>query len=126
MSSATFAKKIIVAGQVDDPKPPYGEVPTKIRAELNAYTDRDVLVRMEDLARRRRMLRPDVTDEELADYLALAENCDNFEQWLKFRRGAAVSGRSRGTIVWVLGTLAIVALLATGLLTAIALSVSGP
>jgi hypothetical protein len=124
MSSATFAEKLDSTRQVDNPKSLYGAVPAKIRAELNPDTDHDSLVRMEHLARRKRMLRPNVTDEELADYLALAANCDNFDQWLKLRRGVAVSGLSRGTIAWVLGTLAIVALLATGLIAAIAVSVS--
>jgi hypothetical protein len=123
MFSATFADKMNFALQVDGPKPIYSEVPAKIRAELNCDADHDVLVRMEDLAHKKRMLWPDVTDQELADYLALAENCDDFDRWLKFRRGAPVSRRSYATIAWLLGTFAIIALLATGLIAAIAVSV---
>jgi hypothetical protein len=104
---------------------PYSDIPALMRAELNADSDRDVLVRMQHLARKKLALRPDITEEELADYLALAENCENFEQWMKLRRGTEVAGPSRSTIAWVLGTMAIVALLTTGLIAAIAVTVSG-
>ncbi len=100
-------------------------VPAAIRAELNADTDRDVLIRMRHLARKKRMRKPEITDEEMADYLALAENCANFEHWLKFRRSGAEHRASRGTFTWLLSTLAIIGLLATGLIAAIAVSVSG-
>jgi excinuclease UvrABC helicase subunit UvrB len=103
----------------------YNEIPAAIRTELNADSDRDVLARMRHLARKKRMRQPNITDEEMADYLALAENCENFEQWLKSKRETLEPGPSRASIAWVLGTLAIVGLLATGLLTAIAVSVSG-
>lgn len=103
----------------------YDEIPAVIRAELNADSDRDVLVRMRYLARKKRMAQPDISDEQLADYLALAENCENFHQWLKFRRGAAGTGPSRGALAWMLGTLAIVGVLTAGLIAAIAISVSG-
>ncbi len=103
----------------------YDEIPTTIRVELNADSDRDVLVRMRHLARKKRMRQPDITDEEMADYLALAENCANFEQWLKSRRGAAEARPSRGSIAWALGIFAIVGVLTTGLIMAIAVSVSG-
>jgi len=101
------------------------EIPAIVRAELNADRDRDVLVRMQHLARKKRMHQPDITDEEMADYLALAENCENFEQWLRFRRAAADPGPSGSAIAWVLGTLAIVGVLTAGLIAAIAISVSG-
>jgi hypothetical protein len=100
-------------------------VPAAIQAELNADTDRDILIRMRHLARKKRMRQPDITDEEMADYLALAENCANFDHWLKFRRGATEHRASRGTFTWLLSTLAIIGLLATGLIAAIAVSVSG-
>ena len=99
-------------------------VPAAIRAELNADTDRDILIRMRHLARKKRMRQPEITDEEMADYLALAENCANFEHWLKVRRSATEHRASRGTFTWLLSTLAIIALLATGLIAAIAVSVS--
>jgi hypothetical protein len=38
-----------------------------IRAELNANLDRDLLVRMRHLARKRRMRRSEISDEEMAD-----------------------------------------------------------
>jgi hypothetical protein len=103
----------------------YNEIPAAIRAELNADGDRDVLVRMRYLARKKRMRQPNITDEEMANYLALAENCENFEQWLKSIPGTLEPVPSSASIAWVLGTLAIVGLLTTGLLTAIAVSVSG-
>jgi hypothetical protein len=103
----------------------YDEIPVAIRAELNADGDRDVLVRMRHLARKKRMRQPNITDKEMADYLALAENCENFEQWLKSRRGTLEHGSFRASIAWVLSTLAIVGLLTTGLIAAIAVSVSG-
>ncbi len=126
MSSVAFAQKSIFMGPVADPKPrSFDEIPAIVRAELNADSDRDVVVRMRHLARKKRMRQPDISDEEMADYLALAENCENFEQWLRFRRGAAEPGPSGGAIAWVLGTLAIVGVLTVGLIVAIAISVSG-
>ena len=123
VSSVAFAQFV---GPVADPKPrSYDEIPARVRAELNADSDRDVLVRMQHLARKKRMRQPDITDEEMADYMALAENCENFEQWLRFRREAAEPGLSGGAIAWVLGTLAIVGVLTAGLIAAIAISVSG-
>ena len=71
-------------------------VPAAIRAELNADTDRDVLIRMRHLARKKRMRKPEITDEEMADYLALAENCANFEHWFEGqteRHGASCVAR---------------------------------
>jgi hypothetical protein len=127
VSSVAFAQKSTFVGSMADPKPrSYDEIPAIIRAELNADSDRDVLVRMRHLARKKRMRQPDIADEEMADYLALAENCENFEQWLSFRRGTAERGPSRSFIAWALGTLAILGVLTIGLIVAIALSVSGP
>jgi len=103
----------------------YPDVPAHIVAELNADRDRDVLARMQHLAEKKRMRQPDISEAEMADYLALAENCQNLEQWLKFRRGAMEPANRRGAIAWALGALAIVALLTTGLIAAIAVSVSG-
>jgi hypothetical protein len=126
VSSVAMAEKAKSASQGVDLKPPrYGDIPALIRAELNADSDRDVLVRMQHLAQKKRAARPEITDEEMADYLALAENFENFDQWLKLRQGAAVAGPSRSTVAWVLGTLAILALLTTGLIAAIAVTVSG-
>jgi hypothetical protein len=126
VSSVALAEQSFFVGPAADSKPrSYGAIPAVVRAELNADSDRDVMVRMQHLARRKRMHQPDITDEEMADYLALAENCENFEQWLRFRRGAAEPGRSGRAIAWVLGTLAIVGVLTAGLIAAIAISVSG-
>lgn len=125
MSSMVLAQKSVVLGAVAELKPSYDEIPAAIRVELNADSDRDVLVRMRHLARKKRMRQPDISDEQMADYLALAENCENFEQWLKFRRGAVEPVASRGAIAWVLGTLAIIGVLTVGLIAAIAVSVSG-
>jgi hypothetical protein len=68
------------------PNGPHDEIPAVIRTELNAYWDRDMMVRMRHLARKKRMRQPDITDEELADYLALAEGSQNFAQWVSARR----------------------------------------
>lgn len=126
MSSVALAQNAFFVGPVAEVKTrSYDDIPGLIRAELNADSDREVMVRMQHLARKKRMSRPDITDEEMADYLALAENCENFEQWLKFRRGAMEPGPSRSVIAWVLGTLAIVAVLTAGLIATIAISVSG-
>ncbi|HLI63531.1 MAG TPA: hypothetical protein VKV05_09025 [Terriglobales bacterium] len=102
----------------------YEELPARIRAELNADSDRDLIDRMRYLAHKKRLRQPDITEEQMADYLALAENCENFEQWLKFRRSAKAPGASRGLLAWMLGTLAILGVLTAGLIAAIAISVS--
>ncbi len=125
MSSVAFAEKLSNAEVSRDPGESYPDVPAAIRAHLNAELDRDVLVRMQHLARKRRALRPEITEEQMADYLALAENCENFEQWLKLRQAGPLPPPARGTLAWVIGTLAILALLTTGLIAAIAVSVSG-
>jgi hypothetical protein len=64
----------------------YDEIPPVIRTELNAYTDRDTIIRMRHFARKKRISRPDITDEEMADYLALAEHFQNLEHWISARR----------------------------------------
>jgi len=125
VSSVAIADNSHFMGPAVERESSYDEIPAIIRTELNADSDRDVLVRMRHLARKKRMRQPDITDEQMADYLALAENCANFEQWLKSRRGAAEPRPSRGSIAWAMGTLAIVGLLTTGLIMAIAISVSG-
>jgi hypothetical protein len=125
VSSMAMAENSHFMGPLVDRESSYDEIPAAIRAELNADGDRDVLVRMRHLARKKRMRQPDITDEAMADYLALAENCANFEQWLKSRRGTAEPRPSRGSVAWALGTLAIVGLLSGGLIMAIAVSVSG-
>jgi hypothetical protein len=125
VSSVAFVENPMPTTAQADLNSRFDEIPAAIRAELNADTDRDVLVRMRHLAGKKRMRRPDITDEEMADYLSLAENCENFQQWLKSRRGASEPAATRGTLAWMLGTLAIIALLTTGLITAIAISVSG-
>lgn len=100
-------------------------VPAVVRVELNADTDRDVLIRMCHLAHKKRKRHPEITDEEMADYLALAENCPNFEHWLKLRRAATRPRASSGTLLWLVGILAIIGLLSTGLIASIAVLVSG-
>jgi hypothetical protein len=126
VSSVAFAHSSTVTRPLADPNARLiDELPAKIRAELNADSDRDVIDRMRHLARKKRMRQPDITEEQMADYLALAENCENFEQWLKLRRSAAAPGLSRGFLAWILGTLAILGVLTAGLIAAIAISVSG-
>jgi len=98
------------------------EIPAVIRAELNADIDRDVLARMRDLARRKRILRPATTDEEMADYLALAENFQNFAQWQKARRRESESSPT-ASAAWIVATVAIVGLLTAMLAVGIAIAV---
>lgn len=98
------------------------EIPAMIRAELNADLDRDVLDRMRYLARKKRMRQPEITDEEMADYLALAENCQNFEQWLSARHGT-LERPLRARAAWVMATLAILGVLTAMLIVAIAIAV---
>ena len=124
MSTLAIAEQPIFPGS-DADQEALDEIPAAIRAELNADSDRDVLIRMRHLARKKRMRQPDISDEAMADYLALAENCENFQQWLKFRRAAGEPGPSVSLIAWAIGTLAIVGLLTTGLIAAIAISVAG-
>lgn len=125
MSSVAWAQYGASGHPTTEPKRVSDELPAVIRAELNSDSDRDVLVRMRHLARKKRMRQPDVTDEQMADYLALAENCGNLEEWLNFRRSVAEERPSRSVVAWVLGTLAIVGILTAGLIAAIAISVSG-
>ena len=101
--------------------PGYPDIPAIIRDELNADRDRDVLVRMQHLAHKKRMRQPQITDEEMADYLALAENCKNFKEWLN-KRSAPPPLASSGTVAWFVGVLTVIVLLTAGLVAAIAVS----
>ena len=125
MSSVAIADNSHFMGPAVDRESSYDEIPAAIRTHLNVDSDRDVLVRMRHLARKKRMRQPDITDEQMADYLALAENCQNFEQWLKMRSGTSELRPSRGSIAWAVGIFAIIGVLTTGLIMAIAVSVSG-
>ncbi|HKD70349.1 MAG TPA: hypothetical protein VKB84_26155 [Candidatus Binataceae bacterium] len=98
------------------------ELPAVIRAELNADKDQDLLARMRYLTRKKRMLRPDITDEEMADYLALAENFQNVEQWLSARRGT-LETPVRASAAWIAATAVIIGLLSAMLIAAIAIAV---
>jgi hypothetical protein len=86
------------------------EIPGIIQTELNRDMDRDTMIRMRYLARKKRISRPDITDDEMADYLALAENFQNFEHWISARRSTPQAS--------VRGFLAVTAII-LGLLTAI-------
>ncbi len=96
------------------------EVPKVIGAELNADIDRDLLARMRDLTRKRMTLQPAITDEEVADYQALAENFENFRQ--RPRQGTRESS-PRGSVAWPVATLAILVFLTAMLILGIAISV---
>jgi hypothetical protein len=91
----------------------YDEIPAAIRAELDVDADQDMIVRMRHLALKKRMSRPHITDDEMADYLALAENFRNFEHWISARRQTRRNPVRAGT--WWLT----VATIIFGLLTAI-------
>jgi hypothetical protein len=123
VSSAAFAEKsFAVATPTTELRSHSVDIPDMVRAELNADTDRDVLVRMRHLARKKRMRQPNITDEEMADYLALAENHKNFKEWLQFRRDETAPIAFSGPITWFVGVLTVVGLLTAGLIAAIAVS----
>jgi hypothetical protein len=123
VSSAAFAEKSFTGTPATESRShSYGDIPEIVRAELNADTDREVVARMRHLARKKRMRQPNITDEEMADYLALAENRKNFKEWLKLRQGEAAPVASSGALTWLVGVLAVVGLLTAGLITAIAVS----
>ena len=98
------------------------EIPALIRQELNADRDHDLLVRMRDLARKKKMRQPDITNEEMADYLALAENYQNFAQWLSARAGA-LQKPAPSNVAWIAVTAVTVGLLTAMLIIAIAIAV---
>jgi hypothetical protein len=110
------------ARMVPDAAPPSDEIPALIRAELNADRDRDVLARVRYLARKKRMLEPEITDEEMADYLALAENFQNFAQWLSARRGG-LERPLRARTAWAMATFTILGVLTAMMIMAIAIAV---
>jgi hypothetical protein len=121
--SSAFAYSPLIGLATPELQPDrYGNIPAILRDELNAETDRDVLARMEHLARKKRMRQPDISDEQMADYLALAENCKNFKEWLKFRANPGSAGGSPGAVAWFVGVLTVVGVLTAGLIAAIAIS----
>jgi len=125
VSAAAFAKKSLAldgAAEAQTHQSYEDAIPHIVRAELNAYADREVLARMRHLARKKRMREPNITDEEMADYLALAEGYRNFEEWLRVRRAQTVPFGSSGSLKWLAGILAVVGLLTAGLVAAIAVS----
>jgi hypothetical protein len=83
--------------------------------------DRDVIVRMQDLARKKRILRPEITDDEMADYLALAENFQNLAHWISARRSKLQTPVY--TTGWATAIAIILGLLTATLIVAIAISV---
>lgn len=98
------------------------DIPAVIQSELNGEMDGDTMVRMRYLARKKRMSRPDITDDEMADYLALSENFQNFERWISARRSAPqASGRPINGFLAV--TAFIFGLLTAMLIVAIAITV---
>ena len=98
------------------------EIPALIRHELNADSDHDLLVRMRHLARKKRMRQPGITNEEMADYLALAENYQNLAQWLN-ARATSLQKPSRASLAWIAVTAAAVGLLTATMIIAIAIAV---
>jgi len=106
------------------PNRPYvsDEIPAAIRTELNADMDRDLLTRMRELARKKRALQPDITDDEMADYLALAENFKTLRHWLVARR-SALQSPVRASVAWVTATVIILGFLTAMVIVAIAIVV---
>jgi hypothetical protein len=103
-------------------RPTIDELPAAIRAELNADTDRDVLIRMRLLAGKKRMREPEISEEQMADYLALSEDFKNFEQWRSARRGTDESP-AYASITWMAAIAAILGLLTVTLVIGIAVTV---
>jgi hypothetical protein len=105
---------------------PYGlmgdEIPALIRQELNADSDHDLLVRMRHLARKKRLRQPDITSEQMADYLALAENYQNFAQWRSARAGS-IQKPAPASVAWIAVTAVAVGLLTAMMIIAIAVTV---
>ena len=114
--SSNFAAGTPYSAYVSD------EIPEVIRTELNAEMDRDLLARMRYLARKKRIARPDITDDEMADYLALAENFENFAQWISARR-LTLQSPVRANAGWMTATMIIVGLLTAMLIVAIGITV---
>ena len=104
------------------PNGPHDGIPAVIRTELNAYSDRDMMVRMRHLARKKRMRQPDITDEEMADYLALAEGFQNFAQWMSARR-SKLQTPVRANTWWATAIAIILGLLTAMFMAAIAITV---
>ena len=98
------------------------EVPAEIRAGLNFDTDRYLLARMRDLTRKRMILQPGITDGEVADCPALAENFENLAQWVS-ARPETLESPSRTSVAWLVATLAILGFLTAMLIVGIAISV---
>jgi hypothetical protein len=96
------------------------DIPPLIREELNADSDHDVLVRMRHLARKKRMRQPDITNEEMADYLALAENYRNYAHWLSAREAEI---QKPASAAWIAATAVAVGLLTAMMIIAIAIAV---
>jgi hypothetical protein len=77
---------------------------------------------MQHLAHKRTMRHPQISDDEMADYLALAENFQNFAQWRTARRGKA-GDQARTGAMWAIATVVILALLTAILIAGIAITV---
>jgi hypothetical protein len=118
MSRENFNSAARIAGEpkIND------DIPAVIQTELNGDLDRDTMLRMRYLVRKKRMSRPDITDDEMADHLALAENFQNFEHWISARRSSPqASGRLNNGFLAV--TAVIFGLLTAILIVAIAITV---
>jgi hypothetical protein len=117
-----LSKTLNSAVRMENTPQVYEEIPAPIRAELNAYTDHDTIVRMRHLALKKRISRPDITDDEMADYLALAENFQNFEHWKSVRRLTPESS-VRAVTRWLTAAIIIFGLLTAILIVSIAIAV---
>jgi hypothetical protein len=98
------------------------EIPPLIRKELNADMNRDLPARMRGLARKKRTLRREITEDEMADYLRLPENFQNLPEWLSERR-SALQAPVRATVAWLTATVIILGFLTAMLIVAIAIAV---
>jgi len=98
------------------------EIPAVIRTKLNAEMDRDLLARMRGLARKKQMLQPDITVDDMANYLVLTQNFQDLPKPLSARRSGLQSA-NRATVAWVTATVIITGFLTAMLIVAIAIAV---
>lgn len=92
-------------------------IPRVIEGDLNPDIERDMLARMSDPARKRSMLRPNITEKEMAEYVALAEEFEDFTHWI------SGSGSSHTNMPWIAAISVIVGFLTAMLIVAIAITV---
>jgi hypothetical protein len=98
------------------------DVPAVTRAKFNPSTGEDLPAKTRDWTRKRMKLQPGVSEYEMVDYAALAENSQTLPTEASTRR-ATVESPTHGSVAWVLAILAIIGFLTAMLMVGIAISV---